>query len=68
MDAFITNEDGSMYVHQLHGVAFVSWVAACDRQKAQRFPQDTVGEWARLISKMTGITCVPGVSYFRLDS
>lgn len=58
MFVYLTNQDGSMYVHELRGVVFVSWVSKAHRKKACQFPADKADQWVRIISEMTGVDCV----------
>lgn len=58
MYVYITNADGSMFVHELRGVVFVTWVAKRDKGKALQFPADKAADWVKLISSMCGFECV----------
>jgi hypothetical protein len=56
---YITNADGSMFVHEVRGVVFVTWVSRKDKEEAMRFPTGNAADWAKLISDMTGVECIP---------
>lgn len=58
MQVYITSADGAMYVHELRGVVFVTWVAKQHKDKALQFPADKAADWVKLISDMTGVDCV----------
>lgn len=58
MKVYITNADGSMYVHELRGVVFVTWVAKLHKHKALDFPADKAAEWVTILSQITGVACV----------
>jgi hypothetical protein len=58
MQVYITSADGSMYVYELRGVVFVTWVAKQHKEKALQFPADKAADWVKLISGMTGVECV----------
>ena len=57
MVCYITNKDGTMYVHELRGVVFITWVSSADKKKALAFPHDTALEWCKIVEKMTGVEC-----------
>jgi len=54
---YIANADGSMYVHQLRGVVFVTWVSRQEVSRAQEFEADKAKEWVELLARMTGVEC-----------
>ena len=54
---YIANADGSMYVHQLRGVVFVTWVSRQEVARAQEFEADKAKEWVELLARMTGVEC-----------
>lgn len=54
---YIANADGSMYVHQLRGVVFVTWVSRQEVSRAQEFRASEASEWVKLIMRMTGVEC-----------
>ena len=58
MQVYITSADGSMYVHELRGAVFVTWVAKQHKEKALPFPADKAADWVKLISEMTRVECV----------
>ena len=58
MQVYLTSADGSMYVHELRGVVFITWVAKQHKEKALQFPADKAADWVKLISEMTGVECV----------
>lgn len=44
-----------LYVHQLHGVCFISWLFEEDKVNALFFPPNKAKEWLRIISDMANI-------------
>lgn len=54
----LRNSDGSMFVHELRGVVFVTWVAERHKEKAFRFPVSQAERWIRYILDETGIQCL----------
>lgn len=58
MNVFLTNKDGTMFVHELHGVVFVTWVSKEHKEKACPFPADKAYAWVKIITDMTGVECV----------
>jgi hypothetical protein len=57
MHVYIMSTDGLMYVHELRGAVFVTWVSERHKEKALQFPADKADDWVQLISKMTGVEC-----------
>ncbi len=57
MQVYITNADGSMFIHELRGVVFVTWVAKEHKEKACPFPANKADQWVKLLSEMTGVEC-----------
>jgi hypothetical protein len=58
-EAYISNADGTMYVHEVRGVCFISWVLEKDKEHAAKFPADRAVEWSRLIADISGQPCEP---------
>jgi hypothetical protein len=54
----ITSKNGSMYVHQVRGVLYVSWVAKPHRDRALKIPADQASKWVKFIAELTGVACV----------
>jgi len=51
----IATADGRWFVHRLHGVCYVSWVFAKDKEEAERFPAERSQEWLENLKEMTGM-------------
>lgn len=47
-----------MFVHELRGVVFVTWVSIEHIKYALKFPKDKASDWASLIEEMTGVDCI----------
>lgn len=43
-----------LYVHEVHGVVFLSWVAEKDRRHAQDFDSATVDGWLDTLQSLAG--------------
>lgn len=53
MKALICNDLETMYVYQIHGVLFVSWVSISNINMAQRFSEDKAEDWLKIINSMS---------------
>ena len=49
-----TKTNPSWYIHEIRGACYVSWVSVKDKAEAQTFSADSVKDWAKVLSKMTG--------------
>lgn len=58
MFVYITNADGSMFVHELCGVVSVTWVSKLNKSKACKFPAAKAAEWASVVADISGVECV----------
>jgi len=43
-----------MYIHQIRGVCFISWVLAKDKNEALKFPFKDASSWILTLKKMSG--------------
>ena len=50
----IATADGRWFVHRLHGVCYVSWVSAKDKEEAELFPAELGQQWLEILQEMTG--------------
>jgi hypothetical protein len=48
-----------MYVHEIRGVVYVSWVAEKDRPHACMFPNNKRAEWIKVMESTTGCKLIP---------
>jgi len=44
-----------MYVHAIHGTAFITWVAEKNQSNALSFPEEQIDVWIEIILDMTGM-------------
>ena len=51
----IRTADQKLYVHEIKGPNFVSWVTSKDKLFAQKFPASKIEQWLQIISNMTGL-------------
>ena len=51
----IATADGRWFIHRLHGVCYVSWVSAKDKEEAERFPLERSQQWLENMKEMTGM-------------
>lgn len=50
-----TQTNPAMYISQIHGVNYVSWVYEADREYALKFPYKKRDEWGEAMAKLTGL-------------
>ena len=51
----IATADGRWFIHRLHGVCYVSWVSAKDKEEAERFPLERSQQWLENMKEITGL-------------
>lgn len=51
----ICNKDETMFIHEIRGACFVTWVSFENKDEACLFSKDKAKEWCELIKYMTKI-------------
>jgi len=47
-----------MYIHQLRGACYISWVLAKDKNEALKFPLEDALKWVSVLEKMSGVDLI----------
>lgn len=57
MKVQICTVDKGMFVHEVRGVNYVTWVSHENRREAMLFPGDKASEWLSIIEGMAKVEC-----------
>jgi len=58
-NVYITDADGKMFVHEICGICFITWVSKENKDKALKFPADQAVDWCKVIENISGVVCQP---------
>lgn len=43
-----------LYIHEIRGTCYISWVTENDKENALKFPSVDINDWVKLLSSWTG--------------